>query len=73
MPNDNHALTILRHTIIHGIDQTNLNDIIQRLQRFENLLKIPAVAVKNTPDIFKHTNLRLNSLHSGNENGKPVS
>jgi len=73
MPDDNHTLTILRHAIIHGIDQTNFDHVIQGLQRFKNLLKIPAVAVKDAPDIFKHPNLRLNLLHGGNKNRKPVS
>ena len=73
MPNDNHSFAILRHAIIHGIDQTNLNDVIQRLQRFKYLLKIPAVAIKDAPDIFKYPNLRLNLLHSGNKNWKTVS
>lgn len=73
MPDDNHTLTILRHAIIHGVNQTNLNDIIQRLQRFKYLLKIPTVAVKDAPDIFKNPNLRLNLLHGGNENRETVS
>lgn len=73
MPNDNHTLAILWHAIIHRIDQTNLDDVIQSLQSFKNLFKIPAVAVKDASNIFKHPNLRLNLLHGGNENGKTIS
>ena len=40
---------------------------------FEYLLKIPAVAVKDAPDIFKNPNLRLNLLHGRNKNWKPIS
>ena len=73
MSDDNHAFAILRHAIIHCIYQANFDDVIQRLQCLKNLFKIPAVAVKNSPDIFKYPNLRLNLLHGRNENWKPVS
>jgi len=63
MSDDNYAFAILRHAIINSIDKTNLNDVVQRLQSSEYLFKIPAVAVEDTPDIFKNPNLRLNLLH----------
>ena len=72
MSDDNHTFTILWHAVIHCIDQTNLNDIVQRLQCFKYLLKIPAVTVENASDIFKGPNLRLNLLHGRNENRKPI-
>jgi len=73
MSDDNYTLAILRHAIIDSINETNLYDVIQRLQSCEYLFKIPAVAIKNTPDIFKNPNLRLNLFHGRNENWKPIS
>ena len=73
MPDDNHAFAILRHAIIHGIYQANLDDVIQCLQSLKYLVKIPPVAVKNASNIFKSPNFRLNPLHGGNENWKSVS
>jgi len=73
MSDDNHSFTVLWHAIIHSIYQANLDNIIQRLQSLENLIKIPTVAIKNPSHIFKNPDLRLNLLHSGNKNGKSVS
>src|SRR5665213_1304499 len=73
MPDYNYTLAVLRNSIIHGIYQANFDDVIQGLQSFKYLLEIPAVAVKNAPDIFKNPNLWLNLLHGGNENWKSIS
>ncbi len=60
MADNNHPLAILRNAKIYSIHQTQFDNVIQGAQRNQYLFKVVAVAVKNSADIFKHPNFRLN-------------
>ena len=62
MSDNDHPFPILWNAIIYCVKQSHLNDVIQRTQCNQYLVKICPVAVKNSPHILKHPDIRLETF-----------
>ena len=73
MTDDYKALTILRNSVVDGIQAAKLNDISKFFQLYENQVEIPFVGKHQVANVLKKKYSRIESLDRIYEDWKTIA